>query len=129
MFISLKYIVTIVNEKDEVVAFGFGIPSLSKAVQKSKGRLTPFGIIRLLHAVKHPKILDFALIGIRKNYLNKGLPAIVLNYIMKKLPEFGIEHCETNLNLEYNIPIQNQWKNFDHVQHKRRRCYIKYLNK
>ncbi len=128
MFISLKYIVTIVNEKDEVVAFGFGIPSLSKAVQKSKGRLTPFGIIRLLHAVKHPKILDFALIGIRKNYLNKGLPAIVLNYIMKKLPEFGIEHCETNLNLEYNIPIQNQWKNFDHVQHKRRRCYIKYLN-
>lgn len=128
MFISLKYIVTIVNEKDEVVAFGFGIPSLSKAVQKSKGRLTPFGIIRLLHAVKHPKILDFALIGIRKNYLNKGLPAIVLNYIMKKLPKFGIEHCETNLNLEYNIPIQNQWKNFDHVQHKRRRCYIKYLN-
>ena len=129
MFISLEYIVTIVNENDEVVAFGFGIPSLSKAVQKSKGRLTPFGIIRLLHAVKHPKILDFALIGIRKNYLNKGLPAIVLNYIMKKLPEFNIEHCETNLNLEYNIPIQNQWKNFEHVQHKRRRCYIKHLKK
>lgn len=128
MFISLKYMVTIVNEKDEVVAFGFAIPSLSRAVQKCKGRLTPCGIARLLYAVNHPKILDFALIGIRKSYLNKGLPAIVLNYIMKHLDEFGVEYCETNLNLEYNIPIQNQWKNFDHVQHKRRRCYIKYLN-
>ncbi len=128
MFISLDFIVTIVDENDRVVAFGFGIPSLSKAVQKSKGRLTPLGIARLLYSVKHPKILDFALIGIRKQYLNKGLPAIVLNYIMKSLPKFKIEHCETNLNLEYNIPIQNQWKNFDHIQHKRRRCYIKYLN-
>ena len=128
MFISLNFVVTIVDENDRVVAFGFGIPSLSKAVQKSKGRLTPFGITRLLYAVKHPKVLDFALIGIRKQYLNKGLPAIVLNYIMKSLPKYKIEHCETNLNLEYNIPIQNQWKNFDHIQHKKRRCYIKYLN-
>ena len=36
-----------------------------------------------------------------------------------------IEHAETNLNLEHNIPIQNAWKYFDAIQNKRRRCFIK----
>ena len=119
--------VTIVNDKDEPVAFGFGIPSLSKAVQKSEGRLTPAGIVRLLHAVKHPKVIDFALIGVLKSHSNHGLPAVILNHIVKVMNEEKIEYCETNLNLEDNIHIQNQWKNFEHIQHKRRRCYIKLL--
>ena len=128
MFISLKYMITILDEKDNPVAFGFAIPSLSKAVQKSKGRLTPFGIIRLLRAVKHPKVIDFALIGVKKEYLQCGLPAAILNHIINVMHDENIEYCETNLNLEYNHNIQNQWKTFKHEQHKRRRSYIKHLN-
>ena len=43
---------------------------------------------------------------------------------MDKLKE-GLEHMETNLNLESNHHIQNQWKSFKTVLHKRRRAYIK----
>ena len=42
--------------------------------------------------------------------------------------EKDIEYCETNLCLEYNYSIQAQWKFFDHIQHKRRRSYVKKLN-
>ena len=39
----------------------------------------------------------------------------------------GIEYAETNLNLENNYAIQNQWKRFDETKHKRRRSYVKKL--
>ena len=38
-----------------------------------------------------------------------------------------IEYAETNLNLEDNHAIQNQWKRFKAVNHKRRRSYVKKL--
>ena len=128
LFISLKYIICIVDESDEVVAFGFAIPSLSEAVRKSKGRFLPFGVFRIIKAIKHPKIVDFGLVGIKKKYQNKGLTAIILKFIMQQMKTENIEYCETNLNLENNIKIQQQWKNFKHEQHKRRRSYVKTLD-
>ena len=41
------------------------------------------------------------------------------------LKEDGIEYAETNPNLELNAAIQNQWKRFKEVKHKRRRAYVK----
>ena len=35
---------------------------------------------------------------------------------------------ETNLNLETNSNILNQWKSFKAVQHKRRRSYVKAID-
>ncbi|MDD3862964.1 MAG: hypothetical protein PHV79_03850, partial [Clostridia bacterium] len=128
-FLKLKYIVTILDENDKVIAFGFVIPSLSDAIRKSKGRIFPFGIFRLLRAIKFGKRADFGLIGVNQKYLNKGLPAVVINEIMKTMIEEKLEYCETNLMLEDNVKIQNIWDNYDHIQHKRRRCYIKGLDK
>lgn len=128
LFIKLNYIITLLDENERVVAFGFAIPSISEAVQKSKGRLTPCGIIRLLREVNHTKRLDLGLIAVRKDYQNKGITAIVLHYVFKLIRDENLEYCETNLMLEDNLKIQQTWKNFDHIQHKRRRSYIKDLN-
>ena len=43
---------------------------------------------------------------------------------MDLMIEDNLEYAETNLNLENNISIINQWKNFDTTQHKRRRCFV-----
>lgn len=126
LFIKLKYVVVLVDENDRVVAFGFALPSLAKAVQKSKGRLTPLGILRILYAVNHSKkVCDFGLIGVRPEYQGKGLTAVIMKYVMEGMIKDGLEYCETNLNLEDNLKIQQTWKNFKHEQHKKRRCYIK----
>jgi len=129
LIIKLKYIITILDENDRVVAFGFGIPSLAKAVQKSKGRLFPFGLFRILHAKNHCTVADFGLIGVRKEYKNKGLTAIILNYIVEGAKEVGVDTIETNHSLETNHRIIQTWKNFDDVkQHKKYRCFVKNLN-
>ncbi|SEG08971.1 hypothetical protein SAMN04487934_107175 [Eubacterium ruminantium] len=125
LIIDIKHVAVVLNEKDEVVCLGLCFPSLSKAVQKSYGHLTPAALVRILKAMKKPKILDLALIAVAPEYINRGVNAIVTAELLRMLKEDGVEYAETNLNLENNYAIQNQWKRFDAVQHKRRRSYIK----
>ncbi len=129
LIINIKYLITILDKTGKVIAFGFSLPSLAKAVQKSKGRLLPFGIFRLLHARDHCKVADFGLIGIRDEYINRGIPAIILNYVINGARQVGVTNIETNHSLETNYRILQTWKNFDDVtQHKRFRCFIKSID-
>lgn len=127
LFIDPKYIATVCDENDEVVAFGLCLPGLGEAVQKSGGRLTPACIVRLLKALKHPKSIDFGLVGIMPKYRNSGLSVFMMTVLQSMFNDPHIEYMETNLNLEDNVAIRSTWKRFDHIQHKRRRSYIKHL--
>lgn len=125
LIINPKFLVVIVDENDKVVCFGFAIPSLSRAVQKSGGRLTIPTIFKILKAVKKPEIVDLAMIGVLPEYAMKGISSALIGYIQKALVNSSVKYCETNLNLEDNVKIQNQWKNFDARLHKRRRSFVK----
>ena len=127
LIIDIKYTAVIVDENDRVVCFGLMMPSLAKAVQKSGGKLTPACLIRLLKAIKKPKILDLALVGVLPEYLNRGISSVFISALQQMLLEGNIEYLETNLNMEDNYHIQNQWKHFKSVLHKRRRAFVKKL--
>lgn len=128
LVIDVKYVAVILDENDKVICFGICMPSLAKAVQKSGGRLTPAALVRMLRAIKKPSILDLALVGVDPEYANRGVSAVFSAPLMRMLQQDGVEYAETNLNLEDNYAIQNQWKRFNAVQHKRRRSYVKKLN-
>ncbi len=127
LIIDLKHVVVILNEENKIVCLGICFPSLAKALQKSNGHLTPAALVRVLKAIKKPKIIDLGLIAVDPAYLNRGVNAIVASGLMKMLQNDGVEYAETNLNLEDNLAIQSQWKRFKNIQHKRRRSYIKTL--
>ena len=124
LIVNERQVKVIVDENDRVVCFGICFPSLSKAVQKSQGKLTIPCLFRLLNAIKNPKSIDLGLIGVLPEYAKKGVATILLKEIMDLMIEDNLEYAETNLNLENNISIINQWKNFDTIQHKRRRCFV-----
>lgn len=125
LIIDLKHVAVILDENEKVVCLGLCFPSIARAVQKSGGRLTPAALVRLLHAIKHPKIIDLGLIAVDPEYANRGISSVVSAALLNMLREDGVEYAETNLNLEDNYAIQNQWKRFTEVKHKRRRSYIK----
>ena len=125
ILLNMEYIFAAVNENAEVVAFGFCLPGIGEAVQKSGGRLTPACLIRLLKAVRKPKSIDLGLVGILPQYRKSGLSALIMTILQGMLSKDNVEYLETNLNLEDNIHIQANWKHFDHIQHKRRRSYKK----
>ncbi len=127
LILNMKYIMVVCDENEEVVAFGFCLPGIGEAVQKSGGRLTPVTLMKLLKAIKNPKSIDLALVGIMPRYRKSGLSAFIMTVLQNMLSDPNIEYLETNLNLETNANIQTQWKHFDNIQHKRRRSYIKKL--
>lgn len=128
LIIDKRFVAVILDKDDRVVCFGLCFPAIGEVLQKSGGRLTLGTIVRFLKTVKHPKALDFGLIGVLPEYRMKGVSTILLANIMQIMIDEKIEYAETNLNLEDNNNIQNQWKNFEHVQHKRRRSYVKKLS-
>ena len=109
------------------MCIGVCFPSIARAVQKSRGKLTPLALIRLLRAIKHPSVIDFGLIAVDPTYLNRGVSTAISAEILKILQDDSIEYAETNLNLEDNAAIQNQWKRFDEQKIKLHRCYVKNL--
>ena len=127
LIVDLKHVAVILDKNDKVVCFGLCFPSIAKPVQKCKGHFTPVGIVRLLWTIKHPEIIDLALVGVDPEWANRGISAIISAELLKMLKDPKIKYAETNLNLETNYAIQNQWKRFTEVKHKRRRAYVKKL--
>ena len=117
------------NDKDELVAFGVGAPSLSRANQKTRGRLFPFGWITTLRALHGPNDrLDLFLIAVRPDLKGSGLNLIVVEDLLKKAIANGVKYAETGPQLEMNNNVLSQWRLFDTEQHKRRRCFIRMLD-
>lgn len=126
-FINPEYIKFVVDKEENLVAFAIVMPSFSKALQKAKGRLFPFGFLHLLHAKKHSKDVIFYLIGILPEYQNKGITAIIFNEYYHTFKEKGIVNCIRTPELEENVAIRQMWKHFDPVIYKRRCTYRKAL--
>ena len=125
--LSLPFVPIVVDENDRLVAFGITMPSLSRALQKSGGRLFPFGFIHLLRALRKGDRGDLYLVAVRSEYQGKGVNAILMNEITEVFARRGIVKAESNPELETNRNVQGQWKYYDTRQHKRRRCFIKHL--
>lgn len=126
LLIDMRFLALILDENENPVAFGVVLPSIGKAIQPTRGHLTLGCIIRILRAVKNPKVVDMGVIGVADKYKNKAISSAIVTKIGKHWIT-QIDHAETNLNLEYNDPINNMWKNFHDEVHKRRRCFIKKL--
>ena len=122
-----KYISIILDESGKIAAFGITMPSLSKAFQKAKGRLLPFGSIHVLKALKHNNLVDLYLVAVRPDFQGKGINTLLFKDLIQTYIEHKIERAETNIELENNTKVQAQWKFFDRRQHKRRRCFIEHI--
>ena len=123
--LDLRMVTIIENADHEIVGVGISMASLSRALQKAKGKLWPFGWFHLLKALKwkRPKVLDLLLVGIRPDYQGKGVNALLFTDLIPIYQEMGFEYAESNPELEANDKVQNQWQYFKTEQHKRRRAY------
>ncbi len=121
------YLKVILDRDNRVAGFVIGMPSLSRALQKSKGRLLPFGFLHLLNALRRPRHVDLYLGAIRHDLQGKGADALLMTELTKSCIAKHIVSAESNLELEDNVLVQGHWKYYERRQHKRRRCYLKEL--
>lgn len=121
------FVTVIVREEDDlVVGFGITLPNLSRALQKAKGSLFPFGWVHLLKALKMKNsVVDLYLIGVIPEYQNKGVNALLFDDLIPVFLKNGVKYAESNPELETNAAVQMQWNYFERKHHKTRRSWVK----
>jgi len=117
---------------NKLVGVGITIPSLSRALQKCRrGRLWPFGWWHVLRALKMHKTegVDLLLLGVLPEYRSKGTNALMFYDLIPRYVKYGFKWGESQVEMETNENVQGQWSYFETVNHKRRRCYRKDIQK
>ena len=129
--LDLRMLTLITDAEDRLVAVGISMPSLAQALQKSRGRLLPFGWFYLLKALffkRRAKMLDLLLVAVKPEYQNKGVNALLFSDLIPVYQKLGFEYAESNPELEMNDKVQAQWDYFRTEQHKRRRAFVKEID-
>ena len=127
-FLKLDYVSIVVDSADRLVGVGISMPSMTKALQKSGGKLFPTGWWHLLRAMKgHNDVVDLMLIAVKPEYQSKGVNSLFFYDLCNLYIRDGVKFAETNLELEENTHVQSQWEYFERRQHRRRRAFTKDL--
>ena len=127
--LNFDFVTLVVNDKDEVVGVGVGMPDISEALRKCGGHLFPFGWYHVLKALKAKEMdaFNFLLIAVRPDYQDKGINSLFFQDQIPYINKYKIKRLETTAILETNTKNIANFTQFDHKMHKRRRAYIKQI--
>ena len=127
MIVDKDYVSIILDKDGELAGFGLGFPSIARAMIKSKGRYLPFGIFRLLKAIKKPKYVELSLVAVHPKYQKMGVTAIIIKKMMNRIMANGIISCDTGGQLETNQKVINAFDMFERELVRKKVCFIKKL--
>ena len=125
--LDLNFLTVVEDSAGKLVAFSVSMPSIAKAVFKSKGYLFPTGWFRLLRSMywKYEDALELLLIAVDPEYRNKGVHVLLFNELIPQLIKNGFKYGESNAEMESNTSVQNLWNQYRKEFKRRRRVYSK----
>lgn len=122
--LRLEDVSLVVDAEGKLVAIGIAMPSLSRALQKGRGRLLPMGWWHLLKAIRGGvDVVDLMLVAVKPEYQSKGVNALVFTDLIPCFRRNGYKWAESNVELEGNENVQRMWEYFERRQHRRRRAW------
>jgi GNAT superfamily N-acetyltransferase len=119
--------VKVVTKEGEIVAFIVGIPDMTEGIKKARGRLLPFGFLKILRAAKKTKQLDLLLGAIKESYRGRGLDVLMGVGMIKSAQEAGFEVMDTHHELESNVKVRAEMEKMGGKLYKKYRVYTKTL--
>lgn len=84
----------IVYKDDQPVGFLLAYPDISAAIQRSKGRVFPFGWINLLFELRRTKWININGAGMLEGYRGLGGTALLFSEMHKSVIEEGYSHAD-----------------------------------
>lgn len=122
-FLDPDFVKLTFTREGELVGFFIGIPNLSAAFKKARGRLLPFGFLHILRAYNRPDTVDFLLAGVKPGQPANLIIALSAVAMYDTLRRRGIRYMETNRELEHNTTVTGIWGKFEQVWFRRSRVY------
>lgn len=118
----------VIAEKDGTpVGFMGLVPDFNFVLKHMKGKLNPVSIAKALYYSKKIRDLRTMLLGIKKEFRNQGVEALLYREGWKPIKRGNYERVEFSWILEDNIPVQRTIEIFGGRIYKKYRIYEKTL--
>ena len=115
-----------VEDVGKPVGFALSFPDPNITIKKIRGRIFPFGFIKLLTEIKKVRRYRLIDLAVLPEYRNRGLDALLYIHLFNALSPKGVK-MEVNYILEDNAIIRNALEKLDLKQTKTYRVYEKSL--
>lgn len=108
-------------------AFIVAMPDFTEGIQKARGRLFPFGFLKILRAAKKTKQLDLLLGAIKEKYRGLGLDVMMGTKMLMSAVEAGMEVMDTHHEMEENVRVRAEMERMGGKIYKKFRVFQKAL--
>jgi len=117
----------IIAHEDKAVGFLFTFPDVSAAIQRSKGRLLPFGILDMLLEMRRTKWVALNGIGILPEFQGRGGNALLYSEVQKTIMEFGFKHADLTQVAETAVEMRSDLENVGGEAYKNHRVFSRLI--
>jgi GNAT superfamily N-acetyltransferase len=100
-------LVIIAEVAEQVVGFGLVLPDINGALRPLKGRLFPFGMLRLARAVPRVRTGRFILLGVLPGHSGRGLAALISHAMAEAGRALGMHTVELSLVQDGNAAMRH----------------------
>ncbi len=125
MTVADPRLIKIITHDEDVVGFLFAFPDVSAAIQRSRGRLLPFGILDLLIEFKRTKWVAINGAGILPEFQGRGGNALLYSEMEKTIREAGFRHADLTQVAESAVQMRRDLENIGGVPYKNHRVFIR----
>lgn len=119
--------IKVIQNNGIIVGFAIGLPDFSRGIREARGRLFPFGIIRILRDSKRSRKLLMMLGGVKKEYRGKGLDVLMGVKILQSGIKHRMDTLDSHLVLEDNLKMRGEYERVGCKVVKKFRIYEKEL--
>jgi hypothetical protein len=123
-----KLVSLVVDENDQVVAFGLSIPDLNEGFRKANGHLFPFGWFHILKCLYKYDTIDLLLNGVRPEWQKRGVHSIYYSDMNEVAIKHGIKTAYTNPQIIGNEAVKIWSNNYESEEVIRRAVFGKPLD-
>ena len=117
----------IAEHKGAPVGFLGIVPDFNAVLRHMNGRLTPLSMLKALYYSRKIRGLRILLLGITRDYRNKGVDAVMFREAFPAIRKGKYQHIEFSWILEDNIPVQRIAEMVGGRLYKKYRIYEKHL--
>ena len=125
MLVADHRLIKIITHADEPVGFLFAFPDISAALQRTQGRLLPFGILDLLLEMRRTKWVALNGMGILPEYQGHGGNALLYSEMEKTIREFKFAHADLTQVAESAAQMRKDLENVGGRAYKNHRVYAR----
>ncbi len=127
MTVADPRLIKIITHEDRVVGFLFGFPDVSAAIQRSGGRLFPFGLIDLLIEFRRTKWISLNGVGILPEFKGRGGNALMYSEMEKTIREYEFRHADLTQVAESAVEMRRDLENVGAVPYKNHRVFKRHI--